>query len=91
MAGFASGSESKNSSGVSVTGGFSPTLMPEASYFVGYMNYLNYLNSLSDTDIQSAAENRANALYAHMKYNEQHKIENKPLKVIAEELKRHNQ
>ena len=60
-------------------------------YFVGYMNYLNYLNSLADNDILSAAENRANVLYAHMKYNEQHKIENKPLKVIAEELKRHNQ
>lgn len=59
-------------------------------YFVGYMNYLNYLNSLSDTDIQSAAENRSNVLYAHMKYNEQRKIENKPLKMIAEELKQHN-
>ena len=60
-------------------------------YFVGYMNCLNYLNSLSDNDIQSAAENRANVLYAHMRYNEQLKIENKPLKVIAEELKRYNQ
>lgn len=59
-------------------------------YFVGYLNYMNYLNSLSDTVIQSAAENRANALYAHMKYNEQRKIENKPLKLIAEELKQHN-
>lgn len=59
-------------------------------YFVGYMNYLNYLNSLSDSDIQSAAENRANVLYAQMRYNEQRKIENKPLKMIAEELKQHN-
>ena len=60
-------------------------------YFVGYMQYLNYLNSLSDADIKSAAENRANVLYAHIKYNTQHKIENKPLKVIAKELKRNNQ
>ena len=65
-------------------------LAEEVKYFVGYMNYLNYLNSLSDNDIQSAAENRANVLYAHMKYNEQRKIENKPLKMIAEELKQHN-
>ncbi len=60
-------------------------------YFMGYMNHLNYLNSLSGDEIQLAAQNRANVLYAHMKYNEQRKIENKPLKVIAEELKRHNQ
>lgn len=56
-------------------------------YFVGYMNYLNYLNSLADNDIQSAAENRVNALYAHMQCNVQNKIENKPLKIIAKELK----
>lgn len=60
-------------------------------YFVDYINYLNYLNSLSDAEIQLVAQNRANVLYTHMKYNEQCKIENKPLEVIAEELKRHNQ
>jgi len=49
-------------------------------YFVGYLNYLSYAN------IQTAAENRAYALYAHLRYSE-----NKSLKLIAEELKRHNQ
>ena len=59
-------------------------------YFAGYLNYFNYLNSLSDADIQSSAQNRANVLYAHLRYNENSKVENKPLKIIAEELKKMN-
>lgn len=54
-----------------------------------YIKYVDYLNSLSDAEVQSAAQDRANVLYAHMKYNEQRKIDNKPLKLIVEEMKKH--
>ncbi len=61
------------------------------SNFDYYMKFFDYLNSLSDEEIQIAVQHRANILYNHIKYNKQQKIENKPLKLIAEELKRYNQ
>ncbi len=57
--------------------------------FTYYIKYVDYLNSLSDDEIKSAVQDRANALYAYMQYNEQRKINNKPLKLIVEEMKRH--
>ena len=58
--------------------------------FAYYIDMVNKINSLSPKEIQDAAEIRANTLYAHIKNNEQSKINNKPLKIIAEELKREN-
>ena len=56
-----------------------------------YMQCVSQLNAVSDGDIQNATELRVNVLYSHLKYNEQQKIDNKPLKMIAEELKKHHQ
>lgn len=59
--------------------------------FAFYMQCVNQLNALSDSEIQRSTELRVNILYSHLKYNEQQKINNNPIKLIAEELKRYNQ
>ena len=58
---------------------------------IAKLSYVQYLNSLSLKDIQHLADYRANCLNNLLSANENSKVNNKPLKAIADILKLNNQ
>lgn len=58
---------------------------------VANVEYAHQLNSYTDSYIQNLVEERANILYGRILTTKNSKLDNKPIKLIVQELKAFNQ